>query len=141
MNTRRIHAVAAGVSMAIAMLLGGSGGSIAQERLPLPEEYLLITGGWYLNARCDFLDRPERLEFRDNLMRLDEMARSVLDGSYVRVLRESARKAAYAPARGDCGADDEAVVMETAAMAQSFTEHTVGEPTPVSATNEPIPEI
>lgn len=127
--------------MAAVVLASGIGVSAAQEGLALPEEYLMVTGGWYLNVRCDFLDRPARLEFRDNLMQLDEIARSVLDGSYVKMLREAARQAAYEPTRGACGDDEKAVVLATVAMAQSFAAATTGKPQPALAADEPIPEI
>lgn len=118
-------------------ITGGAGA--ADERLALPEEYLLITGGWYLNARCDFLDERRFVEFRANLMRLDEIARSALDKSYIAMLRETARQAAYGPTRAACGDDERAVVLETATMAQSFTVAT-DRAAPVLPANEPIPE-
>ncbi len=122
------------------VIVAGSVGTVAaQERLALPEEYLLIAGGWYLNARCDFLDDQRFSQFRANLLRLDEIARSALDKSYVAMLRETAREAAYAPLRAACGDDEKAVVTESAAMAQSFAVASDGE-APVLAANEPLPE-
>ncbi len=119
-------------------ITGGAGA--ADERLALPEEYLLITGGWYLNARCDFLDEQRFAEFRANLMQLDEIARLALDKSYVAMLRETAWDTAYGPTHGACGDDERAVVMETAIMAQSFTVAT-DKAEPMLPANEPIPEI
>lgn len=119
-------------------ITGGAGA--ADGRLALPEEYLLITGGWYLNARCDFLNEQGFAEFRTNLMQLDEVARLALDKSYVAMLRGSAWEMAFGPTHGACGDDARAVVMETAKMAQSFTVAT-DEAEPVLPVNEPIPEI
>lgn len=117
----------------------GSGPAAAQERLALPEEYLLITGGWYLNARCGFLDEHRQKEFRANLLRMDEIARSALDLTYVKVLREAAHNAANDPTRAGCSDEDRAVVMQSATMAQSFAAAT-DDSKDVLPANETVPE-
>jgi hypothetical protein len=91
------------------------------------DHYATISGGWYLNVRCNVLSKEDKLELTWQIERIDLVMQGKADAAFLRHLRNAGEMTAASPTFASCDADAQRIVQEVLMLARAFCLELTGE--------------
>ena len=128
---------------ALLFALALSGPAKAQKPSPAPElgylsdQYATLSGGWYLNDRCDLLNADDKTALSWHVERITVAMGKIADLNFLMGLQKAAKTAAESAPYAACGANVREIVEYMLVLAKIMSQALTGE---VYAPGKPLLE-